>query len=248
MAERVGVCIPSYKEQDNMSALLTRLRETLPDAWLVVVDDSPDMATVDAAAKAKSALPLGDRIHAIHREGKGGRGSAVIVGMKWLLDAGCERVLEMDSDFSHSPEEIPGHLAAARERGLDLLIASRYIPGSRIENWPFKRRFFSKCSNTVARLLLGIPIHDYTNGFRFYSHRAAQKVVRDCGQLGKGFIALIEILVKLDLAGFAIGESPTQFINRLRGESSVTHKEVTESILGLFRIVSYQRAARRGRA
>ncbi len=246
MPEAVGVVIPAYKEQDNIAALITRLRATLPDAWIVVVDDSPDLATVEAAEKAKASLPLGDRISTIHRQGKGGRGSAVLEGMKRLLGAGCERVVEMDSDFSHPPEEIPGHLTTAREHKLDLLIASRYLPESKIENWPFKRRVFSRCSNGLARFLLGIPISDYTNGFRFYSRRATAEAVNNCGKLGKGFIALSEILVKLDLAGFSIGEAPTQFINRLRGESSVTFEELRWAITGLFSIMAFQRSARRG--
>lgn len=247
MPESVGVVIPSYKEQDNIAALIGRVRAVLPEAWIVVIDDSPDLATVEAAERARAALPLGDRVNAVHRQEKDGRGSAVLEGMKRLLEAGCRRVVEMDSDFSHPPEEIPGHLNAARGQGLDLLIASRYLPESRIENWPFKRRVFSRCSNGLARLMLGVPISDYTNGFRFYSRRAVEEAVRTCGKLGKGFIALSEILVKLELAGFTIGEAPTSFVNRLRGESSVTLKELTWAVTGLFRIKAYQRAARRSR-
>ncbi|MBI4347572.1 MAG: polyprenol monophosphomannose synthase [Elusimicrobia bacterium] len=245
--ETVGVVIPAYKEQDNIAALIRRLREVLPEAWIVVVDDSPDLATVQAAEGAKAGLALAERVKALHREGKGGRGSAVLAGMKWLKESGCGRVVEMDADFSHPPDEIPAHLAAAREAGLDLLIGSRYLPGSKIEDWPIRRRLFSRFANAMARLCLGIPITDYTNGFRFYSARALEEVVERCGQLGSGFIALSEILVKVDLAGLKLGERPTRFINRTRGESSVGVKEITQSMAGLWRIFRYQRAALRGR-
>ena len=247
MPESIGVIIPSFKEQDNIASLVGRIRELLPDARIVVVDDSPDLATVEAVERAKRALARPDLLEAVHREGKGGRGSAVLDGMRRLRDAGCERVVEMDADFSHSPDEIPGHLKTAREKGLDLLIASRYLPGSRIENWPLKRLLFSRFSNTLARLLLGIRVADYTNGFRIYSRRALEEVCRSCGRLGRGFIALSEILVQLELAGFTIGEAPTVFVNRARGESSVTRAELAWAVTGIVRIFLHQRAARRGK-
>lgn len=243
--EQVGVVIPAYKEQDNIGALVRRIREQLPTARIVVVDDSPDLATVRAVEEAKATLPEAGLVEAVHREGKGGRGSAMLDGMSRLRDAGCRRIIEMDADFSHPPEEIPGHLAAAREAGLDLLIASRYVPGSRIENWPLTRRVFSRSANLVARLLLRVPVRDYTNGFRFYSDRAAEEVCRSCGSLGRGFIALSEILVKLDLAGCRVGERPTRFVNRARGESSVTPQELRWALAGLWHIFVYQRRARR---
>lgn len=243
--ETVGVVIPSYKEQDNIGPLIRRIRELLPDARIIVVDDSPDAATIHAVDKEKAGLARPDLIEAVHRGAKGGRGSAVLDGMRRLLDAGCDRVIEMDADFSHSPDEIPGHLAAARERGLDLLIASRYIPGSRIENWPLKRLLFSRMANLLTRTLLRIPVTDYTTGFRFYSRRAVEEACRTCGRLGRGFIALSEILVQLDLAGCSMGEARTVFVNRARGESSVTGEELWWAVSGIVRIFLHQRAERR---
>ena len=211
---------------------------------IVVVDDSPDQSTVDAVVAVGSP-----NVSAIHRAGKGGRGSAVLEGVKRLRELGCTRVIEMDADFSHPPTQIPELLEAADRRGLDLLIASRYLGGSRIENWPVTRRVFSRCSNWLARATLRVPVRDYTNGYRVYSARAADLIVQECGRLGKGFISLSEILVNLYYRNMKVGEVPTRFVNRVRGESSVSVQEIEHAVVGLFKIWGLKRklhASRRG--
>lgn len=232
----LGVVVPAYKEANNIGALLQEIRKESPDSPIVVVDDSPDEDT--RAVMDKLAMP---NVSLIRRATKGGRGSAVLEGIKHLLEKDCDRILEMDADFSHPPSQIPQLLAEAGERQLDLLVASRYLPQSRIYNWPLPRRVFSICSNRLARLLLQVPICDYTNGYRVYSRPAAEKIIETCGRLGSGFIALSEILVNLFYRGFRVGETPTVFTNRLRGESSVTRREIQSALTGLVRIYGLRR-------
>lgn len=228
---KLGVVIPTYKESESIASLIEAILKAEPSARIVVVDDSPNLDTVEAVNRL--GLP---QARITHREGKGGRGSAVIEGIRQLLGAGCEKILEMDADFSHPPGQIPELLSQARSRELDLLIASRYILGSRILNWPLSRHIFSGASNRLARAVLRIPVADYTNGYRLYSRRAAQIIVDTCGKLGKGFIALSEILVNLYYRGCRIGETPTVFTNRVRGESSLNWAEIRNAIIGLYRI------------
>ena len=82
----------------------------------------------------------------------------------------------MDADLSHSPTELKRNISFFYKNSLDLLIGSRYLKGSKIINWPLSRRVLSKLSNILARTLLGVPINDYTNGFRFYSKRAVKQL------------------------------------------------------------------------
>jgi len=228
----LGVVIPSYLEGANITKLIAAIEQFCPYSKIVVVDDSPGDETVDAV----DAMNL-ESVHTIHRSEKGGRGSAVIEGISWVLSQGCNWVIEMDADFSHPPSQLPELLKEAKAKKLDLLIASRYLPASRIDNWPLSRRIFSKCSNTLARTLLQVPIHDYTNGYRVYSKSAANIVLSTCGRLGKGFIALSEILVNVYYRGLTVGEVPTNFTNRIRGQSSLNSSEITNAFVGLFRIL-----------
>src|SRR5947207_96712 len=90
---QIGVVIPSYKEAENIKPLVLDVRKWVPNSRIVVVDDSPDLVTVNAVKELQ--LP---GVTAIHRDHKDGRGSAVFLGMKLLLDEGCEQIVEMDSD------------------------------------------------------------------------------------------------------------------------------------------------------
>ena len=231
-----GIVIPTFREAENIAALVTQLRAVAADAQIVVVDDSPDLETVNAVAPM-----AGPTLEVVHRDGKGGRGSAVLVGMRALLSRGVDVVIEMDADHSHPPSELPRLLDEFQRERLDLLIASRYLKDSRIENWPLTRRLFSRAANRLARTALGVPVHDYTNGYRLYSRRAAELVVAECGKSGSGFIALSEILVTLHYHGFRIGELPTVFVNRARGESSLNAHEVLSAVSGLWSTIRLRR-------
>jgi dolichol-phosphate mannosyltransferase len=231
-----GIVVPAFKEAETIGPLIQAILQALPRAQILVVDDSPDAGTVEAVTRLR--LPA---VRVVHRATKGGRGSAVLDGLRDLHARGCEPLVEMDADHSHPPSQLPALIDEAAARGLDLLIASRYVQGSRIVNWPVSRRVFSALSNRLARLVLGVPIADYTNGYRVYSPRGAATVLATCGTLGKGFIALSESLVNLHYRGFRVGETPTVFTNRVRGESSLSYSEIRSAFVGLFRISALRR-------
>ena len=116
------------------------------------------------------------------------------------------------------------------------MISSRYLKKSKIINWPLKKicifllihwRNFFKSSGK-----------DYTNGFRVYSKNAVKHVVKECGQVGDGFIILSEILVQLYYNNFKVSERPTIFVDRVMGNSNVTLKEILNSLLGLLKVFS----------
>lgn len=239
---KVGIVIPAYKEHESIAPLIADIRSHVADALIVVVDDSPDEKTAEILRPMESAT-----LHYIHRSLKGGRGTAVIEGLRYLVAMDVDYALEMDADFSHPPKQIPELLALASREGLDLLIASRYLAASRILNWPFSRRLFSFGSNHLARFVLGVPVSDYTNGFRVYSGRAARLIGDECGRLGTGFIALSEILVNLYYRGFKVGETPTTFVNRVRGESSLNSGEIANALRGLVRIHGLKNDLKRSR-
>lgn len=232
----VGVVIPAYNESENIAALVGAVIHELPDARVVVVDDSADDKTAQAVASVQ--LP---NISIIHRQKKDGRGSAVIEGIRQCLAAGCETIIEMDADFSHPPEQLPALVRGLHDRGLDMLVASRYIAGSEIKNWPLSRRIFSRTANLVAKTLLRVPVADYTNGYRAYSRRAAEVIAAHCGKLGKGFIPLSEILTNVYYRGLTVGETPTHFVNRVRGESSLNGTEIKNALVGVFKIYGLKR-------
>lgn len=237
---KLGVVIPAYNEMESIAQLILTLLDINLINSIVIVDDSP---TEDTAKIVKSFENRG--VTLIRRSHKGGRGSAVIEGLRFLTKDSSNLIfLEMDADFSHPPSQIPEIAQALVNHNLDMIIASRYLSESQILNWPMSRRIFSKMANLLARIFLNVGITDYTNGYRCYSRRAAELIGTEAGQYGKGFIALSEILVRLKLANHAIGEVPTKFVNRVRGESSVGWSEISQSLTGLFKITWFYWSSR----
>ena len=119
---------------------------------------------------------------------------------------------------------------------LDLLIASRYLKNSKLYNWSIQRRIFSFMANFLAKILLNVGVSDYTNGYRIYSRRALKVVISKCGKIGDGFIVLSEFLLQLKLHNFKISETPSIFVYRKRGESSVNLRLILQSLFGLLKL------------
>ena len=140
------IVLPTYNEAENIAEILKRVRAVAPQAGILVVDDSSPDGTADIAwamAAEVGGLDL------LSRPGKSGLGSAYRDGFKWGRQRGFDVLMEMDSDFSHDPADIPRLLAAARD-GADLALGSRYVPGGGVPEWPLLRRAVSRggCSST----------------------------------------------------------------------------------------------------
>lgn len=231
MPPEILVVIPTYNERDNIGALCDELlsRPERPDV-LVVDDNSPDGTAAEAEEVARR---YPGRLHVLRRKGKGGRGGAVLDGLAWGLGGGYEFFFEMDADYSHRPGELPRFLEAAR--GADVVVGSRYLPASRIVNWPRARRFFSKLANSYARFFLRIPITDYTNGYRCYSRAAVEAL--DAGAVdASGYVVLSEVAYQLYRRGFRFADVPTEFVNRRRGESNLSPGEILSAFVGVLRL------------
>ncbi len=228
---KVAIIVPAYNEHKNIERLIKQINFYLKGVNIYVVDDSPDFKTIDIIKKKKI------KINYFHRKKKGGRGSAVIFGLRKISkDKNIEIVIEMDADFSHPPKEITRNLDFFLKNDLDLLIGSRYLKKSKIINWPLSRKIISFLSNKLARLLLSIPVSDYTNGFRIYSKKSCRIILTKCGNIGDGFIILSEILQEINNAKLKISEIETLFVNRTRGESSVNLNLLIMSLIGLFKL------------
>lgn len=234
--DKLVIVIPAYRESENLLNLIISLESCMPGTPILIVDDSADNLSVQIVNQI--ALK---NVRIVHRGEKMGRGSAVLFAMHLLLNQKFKYLLEMDADFSHSPQEILNLLAEAEAKNADLVIASRYVKGSKILDWPKSRRFFSKLANTIAKFVVKVPVSDYTNGFRIYSRRAVEIVEKECGKVGDGFILLTEIIMRINLRNLKIIEVKTQFVNRTRGESSLSLKEIFSSLFGLYKIMVIKR-------
>ena len=150
-----------------------------------------------------------------------------------LSDARYGWFAEMDADLSHQPEELLALMAASN--GADMVVGSRYIPGGRIEGWGARRRVWSRTSNRIIRVALGVPVADLTNGYRLYSRRAVE-LLSNTPLRETGYISLSEWAYTLHRANLAIREVPTVFINRRFGKSNMSGAEAIGALRALVRI------------
>ena len=227
----ICIVIPAYNEDNNIIKLIQLIRKYLK-CYIVIIDDSENVSTSNLFKKLKL-----DNVLYFHRGKKLGRGSAVIFGLKKVYKNKKIKVfIEMDADLSHSPKELNRNIKYFFDKKADLLISSRYLKKSKINNWSILRKILSYLANKLARLLLSIPVSDYTNGFRIYSRNACKIIITKCGKIGDGFIILSEILQEINNAKLKITEIDSIFNNRVRGESSVNTKTFLVSLLGLIKL------------
>tara|TARA_B100000989_G_C19518854_1_gene463080 strand:+ start:190 stop:903 length:714 start_codon:yes stop_codon:yes gene_type:complete len=226
-----AIIIPAFNEKENLEILTKQILKILPSANIYIVDDSKDKDQIPNFKKK-------NKINYYLRKNKKGRGSAVIYGMKKALaNKKNQNFIEMDADFSHSPRELIKNINFYHKNNFDLLISSRYLPLSKIIDWPLKRRIFSLLANFLIGIVLQLNISDYTNGYRIYSKRSAKCIIKECGKIGDGFIILSEILLSLKSQGYKIGEISSIFKNRNRGISNVNLTLIFGSLKGLFNLL-----------
>jgi len=125
---RATVCLPTYNERENLEPMLRALGEHHVRV-LVIDDNSPD-GTGRIADRLAQELDYVDILHRPHKEGLG---PAYLAGFRRALADGAERILEMDADFSHNPNDLPRLIAATDEA--DLALGSRYVPGGGTVVW-----------------------------------------------------------------------------------------------------------------
>lgn len=228
--KQFAIIIPAYKEANNIQILTKKIFDTLPDAYIVIVDDSPK----EEFNALKSVIGKQKDIILIARSKKMGRGSAVLYGLNHALQNKSIRYFfEMDADLAHDPSEFT--LFLKESHNADLVIGSRYLKKSNIIKWPLRRLVMSRIINLFLRVWLGLDLSDYTNGYRLYSRRAVAFIVKQ-NLKESGFIALSEIAYKLKKNNFSIKEIPITFTDRKYGKSNAGTKELLDSLIGALKI------------
>ena len=222
-ALRPLVVIPTYNERENLEAIVQAIREHLPQATLLIIDDSSPDGTGEIADSLAQRL---DGIQVLHRAGKLGLGTAYVEGFRYALqgDYGC--VFEMDADFSHDPRYLPDLLAGLEH--YDLVIGSRYVRGGATPDWSLVRKIISGGGNIFARTVLSLPVQDCTAGYKCYRRSVLAAMDLDRINL-QGYAFQIETVYQAYKAGFRIGEVPITFPDRRLGHSKMSQQIVVEA-------------------
>ncbi|MGD0843147.1 MAG: polyprenol monophosphomannose synthase [Geobacteraceae bacterium] len=224
------VVVPTYNERDNIERLVADiLAQDEGIEVLVVDDDSPD-GTGEIVDRMAAGNP---RLHALHRPGKLGLGSAYCDGFRLALDKGAEYIVEMDADFSHDPAMLPVFFEKMKD--FDLVIGSRYLNGVSVVNWPLRRLMLSYFANVYTRFITGLKISDCTGGFKCFRRTVLESI--DLSRIkSDGYSFQIEMNYRCVENGFRIGEIPIIFVDRHAGSSKMSRKIVREAVFIVWKL------------
>jgi len=169
MPESVYVVMPAHNEGRVIASVIYRVRESLPDAHVVVVNDgsSDNTATVATAAGARVVnLPFNC-----------GYGVALQTGLTYAFRAGADIVITLDSDGQHDPKSIEPLIKPIRKGEMDLVLGSRYLPQSVSYRVPALRRIVSHCLSLLLSFIAGQRLTDTTTGFQCMNRKTLQLFV-----------------------------------------------------------------------
>jgi dolichol-phosphate mannosyltransferase len=231
------VIIPTYKERDNIRAIIDTVFGLPKDFDILIVDDSSPDGTPEIVERLQKEYntETETKLHLVKRPGKLGLGTAYITGFKYAMEKDYEFVLEMDADFSHDPKDLVNLYLTCAERGNDVAIGSRYATGVNVVNWPIGRVLLSYFASSYVRLITSMPIRDTTAGFVCYRKKVLESIPLDNVKF-VGYAFQIEMKFLAWKFGFILKEVPIIFTDRTLGESKMSAGIFKEAFFGVLQM------------
>ncbi len=227
------VIIPTYNERENIANILDAIFCLQQDYHVLVIDDGSPDGTAQIIKDLQSTYA--GRLFLEERKGKLGLGTAYIHGFRWSIKKGYRFIFEMDADFSHNPADLENLYNACKYKGGDVAVGSRYVPGGKIENWPWDRRFYSKGGAWYTKMITWMPVNDPTAGFVCYRSEVLETInFNEIKFVGYAF--QIEMKFAAWKLGFKILEVPITFVDRQLGSSKMNKGILKEGVLGVLKI------------
>ncbi len=212
----VLVIIPAYNEAKNIGAVISDVRQHAPcaaedSADILVIDDgSTDVTATVARRSGAYVLSLPYNL---------GIGGAVQAGFKFAVKMGYSYVVRVDGDGQHSAAHIPRLLGMVQRDEADVVIGSRFCPGSITYCPPLARKLGIRFFSLLASLITGQSVYDPTSGMQCLNKRALQVLA---GQYPQDYPE-VEARVLLHKARLRVVEVPARMRPRAAGNSSITN-------------------------
>lgn len=230
---QVMVVIPTYNEAENLPKLVSALFSLPLDLSVLVVDDGSPDGTGEKAEALKDAYP--GRLSVLHRSGKLGLRTAYLEGFRLAFESGADAIAQMDADFSHEPAKLV-EMAAALEKGADVALGSRYVPGGSVDQqWPLWRKALSAFGNFYARTILGFDLRDVTTGYRLWRTDVLRAMPLERIR-ANGYIFLVEMAYMAWCLKYCFAQVPIYFADRRFGKSKMSLKIQLEAAFRVWQV------------
>ncbi len=228
------IILPTYNEAPNLALLVQELLAlAIDDSHILIIDDNSQDGTGQIADSLETQYP--GRVFVMHRPGKLGLGTAYVTGFKWALERGADCLIQMDSDFSHSPKYLPHFVGAIQQ--YDVVVGSRYVPGGQLDpRWSGWRYFLSKWANSLyVHWILGLQVKDATAGFKCFKRQTLEQINLDQVR-SNGYVFQVEMAFLCEQLGLKILEWPIYFEDRRIGKSKMSMPVKLEAAWRVFDI------------
>ena len=232
---KILVFTATYNEIDNIASLLDALFAALPACDVLVVDDNSPDKTGDLLDQLQRREP---RLQVIHRPRKNGLGTAHKLAVKYALAEKYDALITMDADFSHDPSYLPVMVRELEQA--EFVIGSRYVAGGSCE-YPLSRVVLSRVANSLARTVLGIPVHETTTSYRGFRRSLLQRMNIDAIR-SEGYSYFVESIYQVgriaraENTPQAMAEFPIRFVDRRAGATKISKREIWKGFSTLFRL------------
>lgn len=221
----------TYNEKENIRTLCEEIHSLYPGFDILVVDDNSPDGTSEIVEDLCQKIPC---LKIIKRHSKLGLGTAHQLAMLYALENGYDQLVTMDADLSHAPADI-GRLLDGLQNA-DFVIGSRYMSGGQCDYTGY-RKHISRLANIAARLLLGIPLHEFTTSFRAFRVDFLKNLNYAKLQT-RGYSFFMESIFRLVQIQARIIEVPIVFRDRFGGESKIPKYEIYRSMYKLLTLVA----------
>ncbi len=208
------VFIPAWNEESSIASVIEGVREALPDADLLVVDDGSTDATAVVARRAGArvaTLPFNQ-----------GVGAAQQTGYMYALRGGYEICAHLDGDGQHIATELARLVTEVAEDKADMVVGSRYSDGSLALDDDYRASFSRRTGQHLFRLIVSLSTRqrftDTTSGMRAVN-RAAMALFSE--RYSPEF-AEVESVQRAVLQGLRVEELPVRMLSRAEGRSFLT--------------------------
>jgi len=233
----VLIIIPTYNEKENIKEIIEAIFQVDSCYHILVVDDDSPDKTAAIVKKLQKKYP---NLNLIEREFREGLGPAYICVFNFALKKKAHkpynfgRIIQMDADFSHSPQMIPALVALTDNN--HWVIGSRYVSGGKIKGWDIKRLLLSWLGNTYTKVILGFQIKDWTSGFCCWPQKILAKINFEDVNLPDGYAFQVAIKYRALEAGLKPIEIPIIFKERRRGRSKMGVGIINEASVTVLRL------------
>ena len=221
---KVLIIIPTYNESLSIERIIDKIFSISLEYSILVVDDGSPDGTSEIVSRLKNTY---GNLDLLTRKKKLGLGTAYCAGFIWAIDKGFDKIIQIDADLSHNPNDIPRLLDVSEK--YDLVIGSRYKTGINVVNWPLSRLFLSYFANIYSKFITGLPVYDSTGGFKCFNVEILKSIdLKNIKSTGYAF--QIEMNFLTWLKKYTIKEIPIIFYDRSIGTSKMSNKIIFEAI------------------